>query len=152
MPMLLLKKKKPHRPETYDCQQLGHNSFICIINIQHTNTAILWQISPSLNYLRAQWAKWNHLSLSLQFRSLPQSVTLSHSLLHVPVCLFFIVCLCVCICLYVFEFWLVCYEKKDTPSSLKTVAWILNKLSRMSAWWTHTCRHTAPSVLIMATY
>lgn len=40
------------------------------MNIQRTNTAVLWQISPSLNYLRVHWANWNHPSLSLQFWSL----------------------------------------------------------------------------------
>lgn len=33
--------EKMHRPEMYDYQQPGHKSFICIINMQHTNTAML---------------------------------------------------------------------------------------------------------------
>lgn len=94
---------KVHKPEMYEWQQLAHNSFICFINIQHTNTAILWQISPSLNYLRAQWAKWHHLSLSLWFRS-P-----SLSLCRILSSLFSCVCLLLCFyCVFCVIFFLLC--------------------------------------------
>lgn len=66
----------------YDRQQLAYNSFICVINIQHINTAVLWQISPTLNYLRVLWAKWNQLSFHLQCLFSPHC--------HLPCFVFFI--------------------------------------------------------------